>query len=81
MTLHKGVKPATEATVNGLPEVDRLGGAINSEPNYISDESQAFGCRSRRTFAWIDQIAPDNWQSLGEILSNIVAKLDRAEAA
>jgi hypothetical protein len=81
MTPPKGTKPATEATVNGLQDVDRLGGAINSEPNHISDNSQAFGCRSRPALAWNDQSAPDNWQSLGEILNNIVAKLDRAEAA
>jgi hypothetical protein len=81
MTLREGAKPATEATVNRLQEVDRLGGAIESEPNHISDESQAFGCRSRPTFAWIDQIAPDNWRSLGEIPSNIVAKLGSRRAA
>jgi hypothetical protein len=81
MTLQKGVKPATVATVNGLQEGDRLGGAINSEASPISDNSQAFGRRSRPTAAWNDQSLPDNWRSLGEILSNIFANLAQEEAA
>jgi hypothetical protein len=81
MTSRKGVKPATEATVNGLQEDDRLGGAINSEPSPISDNSQAFGHHSRPAAAWNDQSLPDNWRSLGEILSNVFAKLAQEEAA
>jgi hypothetical protein len=81
MTLQKGAKPATEATVNGLQENDRLGGAINFERSPISDNSQAFGHRSRPAAAWNDQSLSDNWRSLGEILSNVFAKLDQEEAA
>jgi hypothetical protein len=71
MTCQKGAKPATEATVNGLQEDDRLGGAINSRPNHISDDSQAF----------IDRSQPDNWRSLGEIIRQLVDKLDPRRAA
>lgn len=40
MTLQKSVKPATEATVNGLQEVDPLDGLINFQARLLSRTSQ-----------------------------------------
>jgi hypothetical protein len=40
MTLQKSVKPASEATVNGLQEVDRLDGLINFQARLLSRTSQ-----------------------------------------
>jgi hypothetical protein len=71
VTLQKGTKPATEATVNGLQEDDRLGGAISSRPNYISNDSQAF----------FDGSQPGNWQSLGEISCRLIDKMERRRRA
>jgi hypothetical protein len=53
MTSQKSVKPATEATVNGLQEVDRLDGLINFQDGLFSHTSQVvYRTRTRRS-RWI----------------------------
>jgi len=53
MTAQRSVKPATEATVNGLQEVDRLDGLINFQARLLSRTSQAvYRTRTRHT-RWI----------------------------
>jgi hypothetical protein len=53
MTAQRSVKPATEATVNGLQEVDRLNGLIAFQARLFSHTSRAvYRTRTRHT-RWI----------------------------
>jgi hypothetical protein len=52
MTAQKGVKPATEATVNGLQEADQHAQQIAFQANHFSGDSQVHPHRSGPAPVW-----------------------------
>jgi hypothetical protein len=56
MTVQKSVKPATEATVNGLQEADQHAQQINFQASHFSSDSQAHPHRSGPTPVWSAEV-------------------------